>query len=272
MTSLEALQRLLVDGLQRGTDARDPAFLGDLSRIVKPSARGMSPAERFEVYREQYWLRHLANLEEDYPTLGHVLGAADLRELLVDYLHAHPPSTWNLQRLGAALPDFVERRVPADRPSAARDAARIDWAFVEAFDAPDVPPFDARALTSVPEDAWPGARITFHPSLRPLDLGHHVHVLRERIARGERAAPLVPEPASVVVWRDPGCHLRAQEIEPLAARLLGTLRAGVALGAACELVAGAPGAAGAADLEPRIAAWFQQWTALAWVRAVTFPT
>jgi hypothetical protein len=230
----------------------------------------MTAAERVEIYREQFWLRHLSNLEEDYPTLACVIGAAALRELATDYLCAFPPSTWNLERLGKDLPSFLARAHP-EHSELAVDAARLDWAFMEAFGAPDAPPFDDRALASTPEDAWPGVRVVFHPSLSPLALAYPVHELREAIQRGASPHRPAPSDTRLVVWRDPGCYLRSAPVEPQAFDLLCALRDGAPLGEACEQIAAADPAKMEAELGPRIAGWFQQWTASAWVSAVRLP-
>jgi hypothetical protein len=229
----------------------------------------MQPGDRLEIYREQYWLRHLSNLEEDFPTLRWVVGAAAFRELARDCLRAFPPRTWNLERLGQDVPAFVEGREA--EPPLAYDAARLDWAFMEAFAAPDAAPFDQRVLAEAPEDAWPCARIAFHPSLRPLALSHPVHGLREAIARGESPERPSPDATWVVVWRDPACYLKVVAIEEPAFHLLSRLRAGLSLGPACESVAAAVRAhTDTASLERSISEWFQQWTTRAWLSSVRF--
>jgi hypothetical protein len=235
----------------------------------------MTPGQRLQVYRDQYWLRHLKNLEEDYPTLRRVLGSSVFRECAREYLREFPPRTWDLQRLGDYLPSYIARdsRWRAVRGSA--DAAALDWAFVEAFDAADAPPFDPRVLQAVPEQAWPSARVVFHPSLRPVALGFAVHELREA-ARTEGTLDLPPSdpiraaPTNVVVARDARCFLRATVIEPAAFHLIEMLRQGGSLGEACTRVATDDGD-DLAQLGERLSRWFEQWTAIGWVSAVRFP-
>lgn len=240
----------------------------EAASLVRPSHRGLAPGDRLEIYREQYWLRHLANLDEDYPTLTWVLGGQDaFHALAKEYLEAFPPRTWDLQRLGADLPAFVAAHARLGRDSLACDAARLDWAFMEAFDAPDSAPFDPRVLASTPEDAWPGARIDLHASLRTLSLAHPVHELRLAVLRGTGAERPTATPTCVAVHRDAANVLRSLSIEPLALALLDALRAGTPLGEACELVARASGK-DSLDVGAELGGWFQQWTACGWIRAV----
>jgi hypothetical protein len=247
-------------------------MVGSVAPWVKASVRGMSPAERVDVYREQFWIRHLANLREDFPTLTWALGGEEpFRLCATDYLDARPPCTWNLQRLGEGIPEFV-----ADDPrwrgdQLVQDAARLDWAFMEAFDAADAPAFDPRLLASTPEDAWPEIGIALHPSVRLLAAGHRVAELRDAVKRGETPDRPGPHESHVVVWRDGACFLRAAAIECAAWHVLSALHAGHALGAACER-ASVP--AEQADLEQigtKLAGWFGQWTASGWIASLRLP-
>ena len=270
---LAELQRIVADAVRLASaiDDRGDAAL-EARSLVAPSHRGMTPAERLEVYRDQYWLRHLKNLEEDYPTLAWVLGGAEaFRELARAYLQAHPPRTWDLQRLGANVPSFVTSHTRSSRDALACDAARLDWAFMVAFDAPDAPPFDPRVLAATPDDAWPQARLVFHPSMRLLALGHPVHALRDAVQRGSEVERPATEPAFVVVYRDARCFLRSEAIDPLAFRILEALRAGTALGEACEGAAQAS-ARDPLDVAASLGGWFQQWTAGGWISEARFAT
>jgi hypothetical protein len=267
---LAALQRFVAGAV------RAPSMLDEGSRAaaearahLAPSARGMTPEERLEVYRGMYWSRHVDNLTEDYPTLKWVVGEEAFRELVVEYLGAFPPRTWDLQRLGADVPAFVAAHARWAGDPLACDAARLEWAFMEAFDAPDAPPLDPRVLASTPEEAWPGARLIFHPSLRPLALGHPVHELREAVKRGSSAERPPAAPTYVAVYRDPQCYSRALGVDPLAFRLLEALLAGSPLGAACEAVA----RSSERDLDEvaaQLGGWFQQWTASGWISEARF--
>ncbi len=269
MTSLASLQRAIAQAVRQreglGAPLRD-----EIEGLVTPSLRGVSASDRLEIYREQFWLRHLSNLGEDYPTLQWVLGASAFRNLATEYLRAFPPRTWNLERLGEDLPSFLALERTGELPLAL-DAVRLDWAFMEAFAAPDVPPFNDQVLVTASEDAWPGARIVFHPSVRPLVLSHPVHLLRDCIQRGESPSTPALADTHLIVWRDAACYLRTVVVEPPAFELLSALRAEVPLGAACERLAGPPGSGSTAtELGPAIAGWFRQWTENAWVSAVHF--
>ena len=246
---------------QRGGQAQASRFIGKNSRL--------SAAAQLEIYREQFWLRHIGALEEDFVTIHHLLGHAGFTTLVERYLEAHPPVDFSLRDLGAKLPRFVESHPEYGTDPLLVDCARLEWAFVDAFDAPDAAPLDPASIAAIPEDAWAAARLSLHPSVQRVALFHPTHDFRAAIRAGED--PPRPPPASthVVVYRGPE-SLHYVEIEPLAFDLLARLASGETLGEAGEGVAG--GAAGedaAAELEAKIAGWFQFWTASGWVSTVT---
>jgi hypothetical protein len=264
---LARLQRVVTDAVL-GVSRSDNALQGptDVGGFLVAGKRGLTPADRLEIYREQFWLRHQSNLVDDFPTLRWVVGGDLFRELASGYLTVHPPRTWNLQRLGADLAAYVANHPRWSADPLALDASRLDWAFMESFDAPDAGPLDLAPLVNAPEEAVTGARLTFHPSLRRLALGHPAHELREAVQRGEAKERPSANDVRVVVWRDPTFVLRATAVEPLAFELLAALSAGVPLGEACESVANAHGTAN--DLGERVNGWFRQWTASGWVSAL----
>jgi len=258
---LEQLQRFVVDAIRGGPSPVEPEH-------VRESARGMTPAERVEVYREQYRIRHHKNLADDYPTLAWAIGGAEPFTGLVDeYLAAHPPRTWDLQRLGADMPEFVGNHAKWGSSARACDAARLDWAFMEIFDAPDAPPFDTSVLASTPEDRWPEARIELLPALRLVAMQSALQQVRDALRAGHQPAEPPQAETRVVVWRDKACFLRHVAVDPGAYDLLARLRAGDPLGPACEAAARAAGE-DAARFGERVGAWFAQWTANAWIARV----
>jgi hypothetical protein len=268
VTGLLQVQRFVADALQRPAPL-DGQLAAQVDALVVPSARGMSPTERLEVYRDQFWIRHLRNLADDFPTLAWALGgAAAFTDLAGEFLRACPPRTWDLQRLGASMPAFVADHPRLGGDVTARDAARLDWAFMDIFDAPDAAPFDPRVLASTPEDAWPGARVQLHPAVRLLALGSPLLGVRDALKSEASAQPDRPAPAAtpVVVWRDAACFPRSVAIEAAPFALLLRLSRGEALGAACEAVALESGPdAAVAD---HVGAWFQDWVQRGWLSRV----
>jgi hypothetical protein len=271
---LASMQRAIAKLLAGGAPvASDPDSAALAEQLASGNGR-LSAAEQLDVYRQQYLLRHLDVLREDFLTLEHALGDAAFEALATAYLQAFPPRSFSLRDLGVDLPRFVAERAPWSEDPLLADLARVEWAFVEAFDAPDAPPLDLATVAAVPEDAWPSARLVLQPSVQRLALRHPAHEVRIAVRSGEPppAAGMTrpaPSPTYVVVFRGPA-RLQCIAVEADAYALLDELARGTALGDACERVASASGASGASfeEIEQKVGAWFQEWTALGWLSRV----
>jgi hypothetical protein len=241
---------------QPGVPVRVPALVAGNARL--------SPADQLEIYREQFWLRHVGALEEDYVSVVYLLGHDGFHALAERYLAAHPPREFSLRELGARLPGFVAEDPTCKSDALVADCARLEWAFVEAFDAPDAAPVEAAAIASVPEDAWPLVRLSLHPSLQLVAMAHPAHEYRAGARAGTAPSRPPPRPTCVAVYRGPET-LQYIEVDAPAYRLLRRLEAGDPLGEACEAVAADPDAG---DLEARVGGWFQQWAASGWLTGI----
>lgn len=207
----------------------------DLAAIQRDDANAIlgdgEVTEGLARYREQFILRHVAVLEDDFPDVLAAVGHDAFHDLAKRYLAAHPPASFTLRDLGHAFASFI------DDPSL-RDVARLEWALVESFDGPDAEPLDPASLGGVPEDAWPSARIVLQPSLKRLVLDH-------------------PAKRHVVVFRR-----TKTDLDPIAYALLDAIANGASLEGACDQVR---------PPREEIAGWFRAWTEAGWISKIYFP-
>jgi hypothetical protein len=269
--SLAALQTDFARAIRRISPLDRDATIdaAAVNLVVDAGPCGMTSVERLDIYREQFWFRHWASLAEDFPTVSALLGGrGKFDRLATDYLTAVPPRTWNLQRLGEGLPGFVASSQPWHDDPAIADAARLDWAFVRAFDAPEAAPFDMRLLAAAPAEAVARAGLGFHPALTVTELRHGVHETRRALHRQEAPPRPVARTSFVAVWRDQGNHLRDADVEQEEFALWEALSAGRSLGEACEYVARDLVPEAAAALNDKVGRWFQQWAARGWITDV----
>ncbi|KYF52127.1 hypothetical protein BE08_08690, partial [Sorangium cellulosum] len=232
--------------------------------IVAGSAR-LTPAEQADIYRRQFWLRHVGALREDYPALARVLGDDGFDAFARAYLAAHPPSSFTLRDLGRHVVDFasVHGGLPPDVRELARDVARYEHALVDLFDGASPPPLDPAKVTGMPEEGWSTARIVLSPLLALMRLRYPAHLFRRELREGGSPALPAPRPVHLAVFRGAvDLTIRYEELHPWAFALLEALGRGVPLVAACEEVAAKVGAgeAASAALAARVGGWFQQWT------------
>jgi len=265
--SLASMQRALADLLRSPDSIVADAGRAALAEGLASASDRLTPAMQLDIYREQFFLRHLDVLHEDFRSLAHRLGDDAFEALAKAYLNAFPPRSFTLRDLGAELPAFVASTAPWSTDTLLADLARVEWAFVEAFDAASEPALDLAAVVSIPEEAWPSARLVLQPSVRRLSLRHPAHDYRHSIRNGEPVAGPPEARASFVVVFRGRLALEHIELEAEAFALLGELAGGTPLGEACERVAASSGATEEAFQE-KVGAWFQRWTALGFLSRV----
>jgi hypothetical protein len=202
--NLEAIQRAMAAAVmqpltghdtmrERLADGRPMAEVA--ASFIAPNSR-LSAFERLEIYNRQYWYRLLNALAEDFPALRAVVGSARFDALSIVYLSEHPSRSFSLRNLGSKLvewltahPEFTGRR-----HALAVDVARVEWAFVEAFDSAQRAP-----LTLAQVAALDGtSRLVLQPHLRLMALQYAaedlVLSLHQREKRQASEAGLEHEP------------------------------------------------------------------------------
>lgn len=234
-------------------------------RVAQTLATGnvrMTPVDQLDVYREQFFLRHIGSLREDFPTIEFLIGAKKFEEMCIAYLKAMPPQTFALRDASDRLAKFLETAAPYREDPLLADCAKIEWALIEAFDAADAPPLDVSTIASIDEDAWDRARLILHPSIRLSSLNYPAHTFRTAVRSGEKPARPDRKATCVVTFRGTDT-LRYLEVEPAALALLGALSHGAMLGAAGEEAAKID-----ANVAEKIGEWFQTWSANGWISRV----
>jgi hypothetical protein len=246
--------------------ADDPALTEAVREHVAGNDR-LTPAEQADIYRHQFWLRHVDSLAEDHPGLRALVGDDAFDAFVRGYLIAYPPRTPSLRDLGADVVTFAEgwEGFAPERRAAALEMVRYEHVFIELFDGAEPPPLDPQKLQALPEDAWERARIVLHPLLARMALEYPIHRYRiAALAGGEPPPSPERSPTSLVIYRrDLVVHY--EEVEPEAFALLQALAAGEALVPACDRIAARLDPAAADALGAKVGPWFQQWTARRWI-------
>ena len=264
MTDAAAIQAQLAAFLRHRRDlTRDDAARRFAAEHLAGSAR-LSPVEQLEIYREQFYLRHTASLVEDFPGVSGILGQDDWDRLVWDYLANVAPESYDLSELGAGLAEFASGCTWLEQRELVVDMARLEYAHLLVFDAPDAPPLDPSKLAAVPPDAWESARLVTDTGLQCLRLRYPVVELRSAIVRateqGDVTDIALPAPQAGYF----AVHRRALAIfhdalEADAWALLEHIARGEPLAAACEGAARELGVAVEA-LGEKLERWFSEWS------------
>jgi hypothetical protein len=272
---LAQVQEFVARAVQKRGDLAGHADVAAATPAVVAGNDRLSPVEQLDIYREQFWLRHRDVMYEDFASLAVLMGDEPFEAMVADYLEAYPPDSFTLRDLGARLGEMLASDPKFAADPLLAELARLEWAFVDAFDAKDAPPLDPSSLAAAGEDDWPRARVELHPSVQRVPLrfaSHEYRATSRRFRSGEAdVKPERPEAREVplVVYRGPE-KLHYIDLEPAAFALLDALAQGTPLEAACEAAALAAGIDDATALEPHVGGWFQHWTSLGWISAVRF--
>jgi len=243
--------------------------------FIKPG-KELSSFDRLEIYNRQYWFRVLSLFADDFPGLRAALGEKRFDALSVAYLAENPSVSYTLRNLGSSLVQWLREnpKWAGKRYDLVLDIARLEWAYVEAFDNGEHLPLTAADLSQCSAES----HLALQPHVQLLELSHPVDdfiiavhraqpeanvasnaVTEGRKPRSRRIAPIKREPTYLAVHRfDYSVYYKRLECEAyLTLRALGN---GSNLGNALT-----EAFTGSSIPQPaRVQEWFATWAELGW--------
>jgi hypothetical protein len=145
----------------------------DVETVILPSTT-LQPIERVGIYHGMYMLRMIEALGVDYGALAHILGEEKFEELVRAYVLRHPSRSYTLNRLGDALPEFIEAS-KMKRRMFLRDLAKLELAMTQVFDESEAEPLPGDAIASIAPERIADARIVPIPALRLVSADYDVN-------------------------------------------------------------------------------------------------
>lgn len=192
LTSLESIQREMASAVMRpltageemqanGPDGRAMSEVAE--SFIAPNSR-LNAFERLEIYNRQYWFRVLGALQEDFPALQAVVGGRAFEALSIAYLTDHPSRSFSLRNLGSKLIEWLAEHAQfaGRRQRLAIDVARIEWAFVEAFDLAEREPLTLEQIATLDGDS----RLALQPHVQLLALDYAADDLALKLHKREK--------------------------------------------------------------------------------------
>ena len=275
------MQPLTPDENMRSTSADGQSMDDVAAGFIAPNSR-LTAFERLEIYNRQYWYRVLGALAEDFPGLRTVVGAKAFEALSIAYLMEHPSRSFTLRNLGSKMAEWLvaHPKFAGRRHRLAADVARMEWAFVEAFDSTEWSPLTLEQIATL--DA--GSKLALQPHLQLIALEYAADDLvlslhkREKRQTSEagvsheesevppvKLPPLRKKPTWLAAHRVDFSvyYLRLEREEFLTLR---AIREGIPL--ADALATGFVGSKiGETQRPKRIQQWFGKWAELGWICA-----
>ena len=268
------------DGMRaRAADGRSMTAVAE--SFIAPNSR-LTAFERLEIYNRQYWFRVLGALAEDFPALRAVVGSRRFEAISIAYLTEHPSRSFTLRNLGARLPEWLagHSEMVGRRHRLALDVARIEWAFVEAFDSVEREPLTLGQVAVLDG----GSRLALQPHLQLMALSFPVDNLvlelhqqqkrqaneagvdREEEAEALAKLPRLRERPSWLAAHRVDLSVYYRRLEREEFQTLSAIREGLPLAQA--IAAGFAGSRIPATRQAqKVQTWFATWAELGWICA-----
>jgi hypothetical protein len=171
------------------SEVEDGASIAQIAEnYIKPNER-LSSFDRLEIYNRQYWFRVIGAVAEDFPALQAVLGSKRFDALVLAYLKENPSTSFTLRNLGAKLPAFLEAHpeLSSRRHTLALDVARLEWAYVEAYDSAALPPLNESDFSHLNAEST----LILQPHVQLLALRYPVDALVLAVHQANPSADIV---------------------------------------------------------------------------------
>lgn len=218
----------------------DPS--GDASGAdgVLTASSALTAQQRLRIYWRGYRLRLLESMRGLHPGLVHLLGDEVFDGFAMDYLGAHPPTSYTLFRLDEGFVDHLAATRPPDRPQDRRtgwpdliiDLARLERILTEVMEGPGTEDGPVLRPDDLPGPAaMARLRLAVAPCVRLASLAFPANEYLAAVRRGEDPPCPRRRPARLVVSRS-DYQVTMRELSPADHRALRALSGGAAAGAA----------------------------------------
>lgn len=109
----------------------------------------MQPAERIQIYNQQYWWRIVGALQDNFPLVTRLFGYYDFNQrIAVPFLTKYPPNHWSLSNLGDSLFQWVEEDYHEGDKELVLNSVLMDSAFTASFLAAQEPLIDFQSIST----------------------------------------------------------------------------------------------------------------------------
>jgi uncharacterized protein len=210
-------------------------------------------AERLHVYAGGYPARIQESLQETYPAVVRIIGAAEFHQLAQRYAASVALASYNLNDAGAQMPAFLRGDRLTRRHPFLPELAELEWRVAQAFHAEEQEPLDPRGLDWSLDD-WARAVLRFQSALAVLSSDWPLLAVWAARDRASDCQPIarLDAPEHLIVRRA-GFIVRCESVTAEEARALTLLLEDGHLFHAAEQLE-AEGVEAGAVLE-----WFSRW-------------
>src|SRR5262249_24825641 len=216
MESVPSLPELQTRFFRSIAEAPGPAASDSFDPLLLELVRGreLSAAMRLDIYAQMYWARLLDVLREDFSRVAACLGPERFTDIALGYLARNRSTHASVRHAGARFAEFIASDAAARSCPFLPDLARLEWARLEVFDAPDAEPLRVAQLQAIPPAGWPALTFKLIPAVRLLRSAWPVQEIWA--AAGDRGLcePIRPAQTHLRIWRD-GLTVYQASMDPI---------------------------------------------------------
>jgi len=242
----------------------------EASTYIVPSPT-LKPAERIQIYNQQYWWRLMGILQDIFPTLLRLFGSFEFNQVIATpYLDKYPPQHWSLNKLGDRLVNWIEEEYHAKDKQVVHELAKIDWAFNDQFFTAHYPPLDASKAEN-PDDLL-HQPMTLQPHVHLFTLERDFFALREEFLKHpaeywvENDFPKLPpkEKCTFVLYRNSHQSSEVKKVTFAELHFLSQFESAKTIDQACQWLEEQPNAV-CEEAAAHLQEWLQSWTLRQWI-------
>lgn len=248
----------------------------EASQYITPSPT-LRPAQRIELYNQQYWWRLLSALHDSFPLVTRLFGYSDFNHTIgFPYLVAHPPSHWSLNALGDFLPQWLEQHYEASDKKLVYDAALLDWAYNKNFVVKQLQPLQAEGSDNdnAIQELY-STTLSLQPSIELLYFDYELFSYRQEFLKEEpefwidNPFPLLEKkPLWSVLYRSSDNNIYWQEVSKGEYLLLQRFKDGTSIEELCEWLEDQPEEL-TAEASEQLHVWLQRWISQQWLGKIS---
>lgn len=243
----------------------------DAQEHISPSPT-LQPAQRIQIYNQQYWWRLFKTLQESFPILTRLFGEFRFNyKLATPYLVKYPPSHWSLNLLGENLTKWLKESYREKDKALVVDAAHVDWAFSQSFLSEQLQPLTAEHLTGDGEEIL-GQKLYTQPHLHLFCMPHHLFNFRSELVKHpveywrQNDYPILQNDKIYffALYRNLRNEISWKELSEGEYRLLLLFQRGISVEGACDWLEKQQAKLFEAAMQ-NLQNWFQEWTQRGWL-------
>lgn len=246
---------------------------------INPSPT-MKPADRIQIYNQQYWWRLLNALQETFPLVTRLFGYHDFNQIIaIPYMVKYRPQDWSLSTIGDLLPTWIQEEYHASDKQLIYDSAVVDNAYNKSFIVGQQPIITAAHVANEGDmEALLDTVLYLQDHVHLMELKYDLIAFRTEFLKQDANywvendfPPLKKEKLyHFVLYRTQYNDIHVKEIPEEEYHLLSLFREGWTIDQACEWLENQENAIYQKAME-HLHQWFQEWIVLRWLALDTVP-